>query len=266
MGNFCGSACEECVTELEGGLFHSVLHHSRGEHQKTLFIPKCDFGSLVLVKALREQCILPGDVWEAAFVLGKESVVPQDAGFVIANGRSCPSTQRDTSVFLWKALTNCAAQGFLLNSLQKWPWKEAFHLLQNSPVLYSIYFHLLAESFAGWAHSEGKALWFSPCTSQFITHVGPDAELRRRHFKACPNKILLLKSSSFRSCQQLQASPEHIEKQFVTSAFSNLSLGLATNSLNWKSIKRLKGQSCTEQVLPRDAILVDRVVLEVEGG
>lgn len=54
MGNFCGSACEECVTELEGGLFHSVLHHSRGEHQKTLFIPKCDFGSLVLVKALRE--------------------------------------------------------------------------------------------------------------------------------------------------------------------------------------------------------------------
>lgn len=91
MGNFCGSAGEECVTELEGGFFHSVLCHSGGEHQKTLFIPKCVFGLLVLVKAaLREQCIFPGDVWEAAFLLTEESVVPQDAGFVIANGRSHP--------------------------------------------------------------------------------------------------------------------------------------------------------------------------------
>jgi len=79
-------------------------------------------------------------------------------------------------------------------------------------------------------------------------------------------KNLLLKHSFFRSCQQLQASPEHTEKQFVTSAFSNFSLDLATKSLNWKSIKRLKGQSCTEQVLPRDAILVGCMVLEIDGG
>lgn len=64
MGNFCGSACEECAAVMKGGFFRSVLCHSGGEHQRATFFPKHVFGLLVLVMVvLQEQCLFQVTFW-----------------------------------------------------------------------------------------------------------------------------------------------------------------------------------------------------------
>lgn len=84
----------------------------------------------------------------------------------------------------------------------------------------------------------GKALSFFLSTRQFITHVRPDAELGESSLKLVQTKTFVLKLTLSGLVSSSRHHQSIIEKQFVTSAFCNLSLGLATNCLNWKSIKR----------------------------
>lgn len=132
MENFCGCPCEECVAVLEGGFFHSVLCHSRGEHQRGTFFPKCVFGLLVLARVvLQEQCLFQVVFWRLplSWLSHQRSLRRQELSQPTGGSIHLPQVpisgsplhgllRRDTAVIPWKTITNCPAPHFFFISLK----------------------------------------------------------------------------------------------------------------------------------------------------